>query len=85
MSRQLNWSLWLQKLLESLGAIRAGRVARAALWLVAHFADSPARARAALQALQPLMPALPGQQPGEEVPSRPIRTELRRTNYSNDS
>ncbi|CAH0397263.1 unnamed protein product [Chilo suppressalis] len=46
-----------QKLLECLPAIKVGKVARAALWLVAEFADTEERALAATQLLASLLPS----------------------------
>lgn len=46
-----------QKLLESVGGIRVGKIARSALWLLAQFADTPERARAALDALAAVIPS----------------------------
>ncbi|CAB3222703.1 unnamed protein product [Arctia plantaginis] len=47
-----------QKLLECAPAIRVGKIARSALWLLAQFADSPARAEAALNMLTEVIPSL---------------------------
>ncbi|KAL0839233.1 hypothetical protein ABMA28_016000 [Loxostege sticticalis] len=46
-----------QRLMESISQIKVGKVARAALWLLAEFADTPARAEAALEALASVVPA----------------------------
>uniref|UniRef100_A0A2A4JRY4 Coatomer subunit beta n=1 Tax=Heliothis virescens TaxID=7102 RepID=A0A2A4JRY4_HELVI len=46
-----------QKLLESVGGIRVGKIARSALWLLAQFPDTPERARAALDALAAVIPS----------------------------
>ncbi|CAK1551519.1 unnamed protein product [Leptosia nina] len=45
------------KLLESVSNIRVGKIARSALWLVAEFADTPSRAKAALDTLAGLLPS----------------------------
>lgn len=47
-----------QKLLECAPAIRVGKIARSALWLLAQFADTPARAEAALNMLSEIIPSL---------------------------
>lgn len=44
-----------------------GKVARSALWLLAEFADSPARAQAALTALQAVIPDLSGNSDEDKV------------------
>ncbi|KAG6447828.1 coatomer subunit beta [Manduca sexta] len=46
-----------EKLLEAVPAIRVGKIARSALWLLAQFADTPERALAALQMLADVIPA----------------------------
>ena len=52
----------LQKLLESVPGIKVGKIARSALWLLAQFADTPARAKAALDALSSVIPAAAGEE-----------------------
>ncbi|OWR45986.1 coatomer subunit beta isoform 1 [Danaus plexippus plexippus] len=44
------------KLLESLGSIRVGKIARAALWLVAEFADNEDNVKAAIDVIAAAMP-----------------------------
>ncbi|XP_072942042.1 coatomer subunit beta [Epargyreus clarus] len=52
-----------EKLLESVPAIKVGKIARSALWLVAEFADTDERAKAALDVLAAAIPMPAG---GEE-------------------
>ncbi|CAH0629153.1 unnamed protein product [Chrysodeixis includens] len=49
-----------QKLLEAVPGIRVGKIARSALWLLAQFADTPQRARAALDVLTAVIPSPTG-------------------------
>ncbi|KAG7305224.1 hypothetical protein JYU34_009263 [Plutella xylostella] len=51
-----------QRLLDSIGNIKVGKVARSALWLLAQFADTEARAEAALAAVAACVPAIGGEQ-----------------------
>ncbi|KAJ0179108.1 hypothetical protein K1T71_004820 [Dendrolimus kikuchii] len=46
-----------QKLLESVTNIKVGKIARSALWLLAQFADTPERAKAALEVLASVIPS----------------------------
>ncbi|XP_053600601.1 coatomer subunit beta [Plodia interpunctella] len=55
-----------QKLLESVSNIRVGKIARSALWLLAEFADTPARASAALDVLASIIPSVSGNDPEKE-------------------
>ncbi|XP_048480791.1 coatomer subunit beta isoform X3 [Plutella xylostella] len=51
-----------QRLLDSIGNIKVGKVARSALWLLAQFADTEARAEAALAAVAACVPTIGGEQ-----------------------
>ncbi|XP_060800614.1 coatomer subunit beta [Amyelois transitella] len=61
-----------QKLLESVSSIRVGRVARSALWLLAEFADTPARAQAALDVLAGVIPTA---RPDDEKEKEAVKKE----------
>lgn len=60
-----------QKLLEYLPNIRVGKIARAALWLIAQFADTPERARAALDVLAGVIPSLDDNKEESDAPAKP--------------
>ncbi|XP_075972533.1 coatomer subunit beta [Anticarsia gemmatalis] len=55
-----------QKLLESVPGIRVGKIARSALWLLAQFADTPERAKAALDVLASVIPSPTGDENKED-------------------
>lgn len=58
-----------QKLVESVRSVRVGRPARAALWLLAQFADTPGRARAALHVLADVIEGAADTQQPESGPA----------------
>ncbi|XP_063375229.1 coatomer subunit beta [Cydia amplana] len=55
-----------QKLVEAVPHITVGKVARSALWLLAEFADTPDRARAALDVFAAALPPPTGEEDKEE-------------------
>lgn len=60
-----------QKLLEAVPGIRVGKIARSALWLLAQFADSPERAKAALDVLASVIPSPTGDEKEETEVAKP--------------
>ncbi|XP_035430948.2 coatomer subunit beta [Spodoptera frugiperda] len=58
-----------QKLLEAVPGIKVGKIARSALWLLAQFAETPERAKDALDVLANVIPSLSGQEDKEESES----------------
>ncbi|XP_028165988.1 coatomer subunit beta, partial [Ostrinia furnacalis] len=73
-----------EKLLECISQIKVGKVARAALWLLAEFADTPARANAALDALADAIPALEQSEEKDEATAPKVDTSAPRQLVTSD-
>ncbi|KAJ2938815.1 hypothetical protein O0L34_g18440 [Tuta absoluta] len=63
------------KLLESVPHIKVGKIARSALWLLAEFADSPDRAKAALDVLADVIPSPSNANEGKEEKEKEKKEE----------
>ncbi|XP_048480794.1 coatomer subunit beta isoform X6 [Plutella xylostella] len=73
-----------QRLLDSIGNIKVGKVARSALWLLAQFADTEARAEAALAAVAACVPTIGGEQETEDSAAKQEATAAPRQLVTSD-